>query len=479
MYLHTFECLFLNALDDIMKKLLFALLFVSVSAASIAQDSTKKSLKIVADKIIAQVGDKIVLKSDIVNAIADYKRQGQEASLPDNPECAFLEGQLIQKALVLQANKDSLTVSDDELDGLLDNQIRSFIGAYGSKEVLEEIAGKSVYQIKEDFKEPFKERKLADQMRAKILDNVKITPNEVKAYFDKIPADSLPYYESEIEVSQVIVYPKANKDVEEYVTKELYEIKRKVEAGQQRFDAMAKLYTEDPGSKETGGQYNLNRNDKQWDPTFFNAAFKLKEGQISPVIKSKFGFHIIQMVSRNGDDAVIRHILRIPAVTADEVNGAIVKLDSVQKKIVNKEITFGEAVNKYSDEEGSKFNGGAVTGRDGSTYITIDILDKDMVLALKDMGVGSVSKPQSYTDERGRKAVRLLYLKSRTAPHRENLKEDYNKTAQRALEEKKQNTLEKWFREHLPNYYITIDNDYTKCDNMAQWKRAASESATK
>jgi peptidyl-prolyl cis-trans isomerase SurA len=185
------------------------------------------------------------------------------------------------------------------------------------------------------------------------------------------------------------------------------------------------------------------------------------------------------MVSRNGDDAVIRHILRIPAVTSDEVNGAIVKLDSVQKKIVNKEITFGEAVNKYSDEEGSRFNGGAVTGRDGSTYITIDVLDKDMVLALKDMGVGGVSKPQSYTDERGRKAVRLLYLKSRTAPHRENLKEDYNKTAQRALEEKKQNTLEKWFREHLPNYYVTIDNDYTKCDNMAQWKRAASESATK
>ncbi|MGN6617441.1 MAG: peptidylprolyl isomerase, partial [Ilyomonas sp.] len=195
-----------------MKKLI-PLLF---TAFGLFMFSNMKAQKVVADKIVAQVGDKIILQSDIVNAIADYKRQGQESQLPPHPECAFLEGQLIQKALVMQAQKDSITVSDDELEALLDNQIRYFISQYGSKEMLEQVAGKTVYQIKEEFRESFRERKLAEQVRNKILENVKITPTEVKEYYDKIPKDSLPFYESELEVSEVIVTPKANKDVEDY-----------------------------------------------------------------------------------------------------------------------------------------------------------------------------------------------------------------------------------------------------------------------
>src|SRR6476469_1636249 len=397
-----------------------------------------QSQKVVGDKIIAKIGDKIILYSDIQNAIADAKRQGAEAQLPPNPECVLLEGQLVQKALVLQAQRDSLSVPDDELDALLDNQVRGFIREYGSKEILEEVAGKSVYQIKEDFREPFRERKLADQMRGKIVENLKITPTEVKAYYDKVPKDSLAFYESEIEVSQIINYPKANKDVEELVIKQLYDMKRQVESGQKKFDQLAKLYTDDPGSKESGGQYSLNRNDKNtWDPTFLSAAFKLKEGQISPVIKSKFGYHIIQMVSRAGDDAVVRHILKIPDVTEDEINDSKKKLDSVRSKIVSGTMSFGEAVNKYSEEESSKFNGGAIANqRDGSNYLTIDELDKSIVVALKAMKPGEISQPISYVDERGKKAVRLVILKSRSEPNRENLKDDYNKVADRALKEK-------------------------------------------
>ncbi|MDB5231012.1 MAG: peptidylprolyl isomerase, partial [Chitinophagaceae bacterium] len=402
-----------------------------VCVATFFSSASLQAQRVVADRIIAQVGDKIILHSDIVNAIADYKRQGAEAQLPPNPECAFLEGQLIQKALVLQAQKDSLTVSEDELDALLDNQIRGFIQMYGSKEVLEDVAGKSVYQLKEDFREPFRERKLAEQMRGKILDNVRVTPTEVKNYFSKIPKDSLPFYESELEVSQVVVYPKANKDVDEYVVKELYDMKRQVESGQKKFEQLAKLYTEDPSSKESGGQYNINRNEKSWDPTFLSAAFKLKEGQVSPVIKSKFGYHIIQMVSRAGDDAVVRHILRIPTVTEIEIGEGKAKLDSIRSKIIAGNISFNEAVNKYSDDENSKFNGGAITGRDGSSYITIDQLDKDLVGVLNNqhLKTGEISQPAEYTDERGRKAVRLITLKSRSEPHRENLKDDYNKIA--------------------------------------------------
>ena len=429
--------------------------------------------KVIADKIVAQVGDKIILRSDIYNAVADMKRQGSQ--LPDNPECALIEAQLIQKGLVLQAEKDSLKVSEDEIEASLENRIRGFIQQYGSREILEEIAGKTVYQLKEDFREPFKEQNLADQMRRKIVDGIKITPTEVKEYFDAIPKDSLAFYESELEVSQVLVYPKANRDVESYVTRELNDFKRQVENGSKNFEQLAKQFTEDPGSKETGGQYSLNRNDKIWDPTFLAAAFKLKEGQISPVIKTKFGLHIIQLVSRAGDDAIVRHILKIPPVTDAEVKESLIKLDSVRSKLIAGTISFGEAVNKYSEDEGSKFNGGQIQSRDGSNFVTIDQMDKNMVLALKEMKLGEYSQPLAFTDDRGRKAVRIINLKSRTEPHRENLKEDYSRVATRALENKKNNTLEKWFQTHIPLFYIRIDQEFQTCNSVKEWVKAIAQ----
>jgi peptidyl-prolyl cis-trans isomerase SurA len=446
--------------------------------AGISYNAGAQTLKVVADKIVGQVGDKIILKSDIVNAIADLKRQSQGQDIQIPSECQVLESQLIRKALVLQAQKDSLSVSEEEIEAALDNQVRMFIQSYGSKEVLEEIAGKTVYQIKEDFKEAFREKKLADQMQSKIVDGVKITPTEVKVYYSKTPADSLPFYESEIEVSQIVVFPKANKDVEEYVSRQMYDYKRQIELGSKKIEQLAKLFSEDPAVKENGGQYVLNRNDKNWDPAFMSASFRLKEGQVSPVIKSKFGLHIIQLISRSGDEAVVRHILRIPPVTDDEINEAKAKLDTIRQKLITKQIGFGEAVNKYSDDENSKFNAGsAASNRDGSTFVNIDQLDKDLIKPISIMNPGDYSQPQVYTDERGRKVVRLIYLKNRTQPHRENLKDDYNRVSQRALEEKKNAALEKWFKEHIPTYYVLIDREFNGCGGLDDWRAAAANAA--
>jgi len=459
-------------------KYLFSVAVAFLACGTIAVSAQGK--KVVADKIVGQVGDRIILRSDIQNAMADMKRQaqGQEnVILPT--ECQIMEGQLIRKALVLQAQKDSLNVSEDEIDAALDNRIRSFIMQYGSKDILEEIAGKTVYQIKEDFKEALREQKMSEQMQSKIVDAIKITPTEVKAYYNKIPKDSLPFYESEIEVSQIVIHPKANKDVEEYVSKQLYDYRRQVETqGPKKFDQLAKLYSEDPGVKENGGQYSLNRNDKgSWDPAFLAASFRLKEGQISPVIKSKFGLHIIQMVSRSGDEAVVKHILRIPPVTEDEINDAKKLLDSVRNKLVDGSLTFGAAVNKFSDDENSKFSAGALSGRDAAgqptTFLSIDQLDKDIVVLLKDLKPGEYSKPQLYKDERGTQVVRLIYLRNRTEPHRENLKEDYDRIAKRALEEKKSSALERWFKEHIPTYYISIDKEYAACQGLEEWRKSA------
>jgi peptidyl-prolyl cis-trans isomerase SurA len=249
-----------------------------------------------------------------------------------------------------------------------------------------------------------------------------------------------------------------------------------VESGQKRFDQLAKLYSDDIETEKQGGLLHLNRNDKFWDPTFLATVFKLKEGQISPVIKSKFGLHIIQLVSRSGDDAVVRHILKIPPVTQTEIDLSVQKLDSVRNLIETKQMTFGEAVNRFSDDENSKFTGGQIQGRDGSSYITIDQLpDKDLIPLLKTLKPGDISQPQVYTDDRGRKMVRLVYLKTRTEPHRENLKEDYNKIAQQALEDKKQAKLEQWFNDHLPSFYITIDKEFKGCKSLDEWWKYAAK----
>ncbi len=428
-----------------------------------------------ADKIIAVVGDKIILKSDIDNQIADMQRQGIE--VPSNARCLSLEQAMGVKALVLQAEKDSLPVSDEEIAADIDNQIRGFINMYGSKEKLEEIAGRSLYQLKEDFKEGFRDRKLAGSMRNKIVETVRITPNETKVYFDKIPKDSLPFYESEVEIGQIVVYPKASRDAEEYCIEELKGFKQQLETGKKDMKTLAALYSEDPGSKDKAGEYNINRNEKQWDPTFLAKAFSLKEGQISNPFKSKFGYHIIQMVNRAGDDAVIRHLLKIPQVTKTESKVSLLKLDSVRSRLIAGTTTFGEAVNRYTEDDNSKFTGGMKSGQDGSTYLTLDQLDKDMVVMMKILNVGEYSQPTEFTDERGKKGVRIVYLKSKSEPHRENMKDDYNRISQRALEEKKTDALEKWFIEKIPTYYIKIDNDFKTCDEMQKWLHSANDAA--
>lgn len=450
----------------VMKKYL---VIVSGLLLSISADAQRK---VVADKIIGIVGDKVILQSDISNSIADLQRQGSQ--LPPDAKCYLMEQQLSMKALVMQAERDSVIVEDSEIDALLDNQIRGFINQYGSREALEEIAGRTVYQIKEDFRTNFKERKLAERMRDKIVENIRITPQEVKEYYDKIPKDSLFFYESELEIGEIVVYPKASRDLEKLAIDELTDFKEQVESGRARFESLAGLYTDDPGSKNTGGQYAINRTEKAMDPAFINNAFRLKEGQISPVFKSKFGYHIIQMVSRAGDDAVVRHILRIPKVTDTELKLALSKLDSVRANLISGTISFGEAVAKYSEDESSKFTAGMRQSQMGGTFLNIDELDKEMVLMLKDLQVGEYSKPTVFADQTGKQGVRIAFLKSRSEPHRENLKDDYNRVAQRALEIKKNQILQKWFLDKIPGFYLMIDSEFGTCEPMQAWLRYAA-----
>ena len=453
-----------------MKQILIAVSILLTGAVANAQGPHK----VVADKIVGIVGDKIILKSDVYNDIEDRKRRGEP--VPENADCYIMEQVLALKALVLQAEKDSIVVGDDEIEALLDNQIRGFVQMYGTKEALEEIAGRTVYQIKEDFRTSFRERKLAERMRDRIVENVKITPYEVKEYFNKIPVDSLRFYESEIELGEIVVFPKPSRDLEKLSIDELNDFKKQVEAGQQRFETLASLYSDDPAVKENKGQYAINRTEKSWDPAFINNAFRLKEKQISPVFKSKFGYHILQMESRAGDDAIVRHILRIPKITQDEINIAVQRLDSVRAKLVAGTITFGDAVARYSDDDAARYTGGMRQNQSGGTFLTMDMLDKGLVEFLGKAGMqpGQYSQPTAFKDERDRQGVRIVYLKSRSQPHRENLKDDYDRVATRALEVKKQKVISDWFQERIPTYYLMIDDDFKNCPSLNNWLQFAS-----
>jgi len=447
-----------------MKKIFTLGLFFSIVSAALAQG---QSAKIVADKILAVVGDRIILHSDIQNTIADAIRNGNQ--VPENANCMLMEQALISKVLMLQAEKDSLPVTEDEVEADLDNRIRKYINIYGSQEALEEIAGKTIYQIKEDARETVREQKLAEAMQRKIVENIHITPNEVRLFFDKIPKDSLPFFESELEIGQIVLYPKSNRDLEKFIMDELLNYKRQVEMKVATFEQLAQRYSEDPGSKERGGTYQVNRNDKTWDPNFLAACFRLKnKGDMIGPVKTKFGYHLIQLEDRFGDDAVVRHILRIPPVTDAEIKIAIGKADTIRSKIISGLLTFAAAATRYTEDEQAKFSGPYFLGRDGAPRVTIDLLDKDLVAMLNKLKPGEYSQPVSF-EENGKKGVRIVHYKSRSEPHRMNMKDDFSRISQMALEEKKQKALEKWIKEKVPTYYIMIDDEIKGCSDLTKY----------
>ena len=459
-----------------MKKILVsslgAMLLFQVAVAQQGQ-------KVVADKIVAKVGDKIVLKSDIESALVDMQQQALEGQpLPPNASCSAIEQIIAQKILVLQAERDSLPISEADVDGRIESQIRWAEQRYGSREKMTEVTGYTIYQLRERFRDAIKESMLAKAMRDKVVNAVKVTPTEVKTSFEKIPADSLPVYESELEIGQLIVLPKASREMDKYAIDRLLDFKSKVEKKEGEFSTYASLYSEDPGVKENGGTYTLNRNDKNWDPDFLAASFRLKEGDMSSPVKSQFGYHLIKMIKRAGDNVVVQHILIKPNIVTADITASMNKLDTVRANIISGKMSFGEAVVKYSDDPMAKFNGGMLQNQQsGSTFITIDQLNdpstKDIVMMLDSLKPGGVSKPMLFDDEQGRKGLRLVYLKTRTQPHRENLKDDYSRIQQRTLQEKQVVALNKWLMDKIPTFYVHVEPEYTECANVSKWTAGA------
>lgn len=421
------------------------------------------------DKILAVVGrNRIVLKSELEQQFVQEKQQNP--NLGDDAKCALLQQMILQKLLVEQAERDSVYVTDEEVDGQMDNRIRYFIHVYGSKEKLEQAIGKTIYQLKEDKRDEIRESMLADKVRNSLIDNVKITPGEVRAFFNKIPADSLPFFPATIEVGQIVVDPPINPELDQYAKNRAEEIRKEIVSGKKTFETAATFYSEDPGSKDNGGDLGfVGRSDMVAE--FSNAAFKLQEGEISQVVKTKFGYHIIQMVKRQGDQAHLRHILIRPQVITADIQKALNKLDSIRADLMAGKITFPEAVGKYSTDENAKRTGGMITDPNtGSSQIEIDKLDPSTALMIDSLKPGTYSHPQVFKTETGEQSCRIVYLKTRTEPHKANLREDYSKIQEVALAQKKSERLQQWLQEKLPTYYIKIDPEYRSCNEFKDWK---------
>ena len=422
-----------------------------------------------ADKIIAIVGkNRIILQSDR-EMQAGQARQ-QDPKFNDSMKCLLLQQMILQKLLVEQSERDSVRITDEDVDGQLDNRLRYFIQLYGSKEKLEQVSGKTVYQLKEEYRELIREQMLAEKVQQTILENVKISPAEVDAFYKKLPVDSLPFFPATVEVGQIVIDPPVSQEMNDYARQKLEGIRQEIVDGKKTFELAAGFYSDDPGSRDNGGRYDGVTRNGPWAAEFIAAAFRLQNGEISPVFKTKFGYHIIQMINRKGDEADLRHILIKPEVTSGDFKKAIETLDSIRTLLVTGKTTFQEAVGKYSTDEAAKRTGGIVADPNtGVSELDMTKLDPGMVLMLDSMQQGGYSAPHIFLTDQREKSCRIVYLKSRTTPHKANLKDDYSKIQEVALQQKKSLKMENWVLTKLPTFYLKITSDYQDCTILKKW----------
>lgn len=453
------------------KRLLLLFFAISTTFSLHAQNK-------VADKIVGVVGDKIILQSDVdLQANNDPSLQGISKQ---EVKCNVIYQLLAQQLLVEQAARDSVIVPDDQVESQIDQRIRSFIMRYGSAEALERASGQTIYQLKETYRSFFRDKLTAEKMQQKIMGDVSVTPSEVNEFFNSIPTDSLPLLPATIQMGEIVIQPTIEPEIENLAKEKLEGIRKEIVSGNKSFATMATIYSMDPSSSNNGGLLTINRKDV--DPQFAAAAFRLQPGEISPVIRSKFGYHIIQMVKRMGDDAQVRHILIIPEVTSVGLDRTLKKLDSIRADLIAGKITFPEAVGKYSTDEMAKMTGGMILDpNSGSSSIEISNLhDPDIVSAAGSLKIGEYSQPQIFRDPQTRaQECRILYLKGRTEPHKLNLKDDYSLIQQQTLTRKQNQFLFNWVKDKSKDYYIHVDPEYQNCPELKGWHLSDQQTTTK
>lgn len=438
-----------------MKRWFLLFFFCSGLMCASAQDAPNG---FVVDEIIAKVDNYIVLKSELERAYQDYITNGGSPS--QQTRCQYLVLLIRNKLMLAKAEIDSVVVLDAEVDMQTQRRMDMIIAQSGvSVEELEERYGKTIEQIRTELRDQMKEQLVVQKMEETITAGLTVTPAEVKRFFHKI--DTLPFFSASVEAAQIVRVAKVSAAQKEITRNRLIDIRTRILSGE-NFNDLARKNSDDPSVVQNGGEMGWHGRG-QMVSEFEAMAFKLKPGEISAPFESTFGFHIMQLIERRGNEYNSRHILIAPKPSEKDLANASRYLDSLRTLIERDSISFAKAAKEYSDDVATKGNGGSFSDADGGTKLNVDELDPVVFFKLDSMKVGEISNPIAYRTDDGKDAVRILYYKSRMAPHEASLKDDWHRIQIAALNEKKNRVLQKWFEKARLDVFISIDPDFEFC----------------
>lgn len=447
-----------------MKKIAGIILIIIGLSSQVA-----KAQKVALDKVVAVVGNAIILKSDLEMQYAQYLAQGNPAD--ENLKCYFLQQLLTQKLLSQQAIIDSVTVTEEQVDDEINRRMRTMISRAGGQERLEQFLNRSVIQYKDEIRPDIREQLVANKMQGTISEKVSVSPDDVKKYFERIPKDSLPSFNTEVEVGAVVLYPKLTKKEKEAYRDRVEALRLRIKGGED-FGTLARLYSQDLGSATEGG--DLGFMDRTMLVKEFAAnAFKLKSGEMSQVFETEYGFHVLKVMERRGEQVRAQHILIKTEPTPASLERCKALADSVCNLVSTKKLDFSTAASLHSDDNDTKFNGGMMLNAENvqsrSTFIPTDKIDPALFLTIDTMKVGTISKSASFTSPAGQQGYRFVFLKSRIGPHKASLEQDYPKIKDAAYEDEVNKVVSAWFEKRRKSTFIKIDPEYITCKDLQDW----------
>jgi peptidyl-prolyl cis-trans isomerase SurA len=446
-----------------MKIILTNIFFLFTLSYSLAQPGA------VVDRIAAQIGDNIILLSDI----EAQKQQAISAGLQITPNmtCEVLEELMYQQLLINQAKLDSLVISDEQVDSEMENRIRVIENQIGGRQKMEEFYGKTVTEIKNEFRNVIRERLLANEMERKITTDISVTPKETQEFYSTIPVDSIPLINAQLKFQQIVFYPEITKDDKKLAYNKLQGILDEIKNGKS-FETQARINSMDPGSAPQGGKIEATRG--MMVPAFEATVFALSPGDISNIFETTYGYHIVKLVSRKGDDYVCQHILIIPEFNGLALESAAYKMDTCYALLKQGKISWSEAVKRFSNDDVTRLNDGIITnpitGEQMWDMEDLNQVDQQIFLLTDAMEKGDMSQPNIYMNYMDRRqGIRIVRLMERTEPHRANLKQDYALIKRAAENDKKQKTIDSWIKSKIGNAYIRIDDSYKSCTFKNKW----------
>jgi len=442
--------------------------FIGIAMIMSSPSFSQNDNSYIIDQIVAVVGKNVILESDIENQYLNYRLQMNVRGSSSDIRCQILEEQLFQKLMVAQAEVDSIEVNDVQVEGEMERRLQMFITQFGSQEKMEAYYNKSIPEIKKELHDIIKEQMLAQQVQAGIVANVTVTPSEIRSYFRSIPEDSIPQIPTEYQIAQIVKKPPISVEERLIVKERLIELRSRVLKGE-NFSTLAILYSEDPGSAKKGGELGFYGRGQLY-PEFEAVAFKLKEGEISNLVETEAGYHIIQLIERKGDYVNVRHILLTPKVSPADLLLARNELDSIANLIRNDSITFDEAVEQFSDGKNKNNGGLLVNPYTGSTTFEAEQLDQQTSFVIEKMKVGELSNPVPMKTEENEDAYQIVLLKKKTKPHRANLKDDYSKIQAWTESHKKEKVIDDWINDKAKETYVRIIDEYKSCNFRHSWE---------